>query len=209
MALAKSTHNFQIKLILVRLYIVLGVSSRALAIYKTMDIKQIQFDTMLHYFTDRLISLGCVNELESHLHQSTMIYKSNDVEVSWTLGHSFFYRMLNIIHALDSWYAGTSLQVWNLLKGRSSVFSGGHSPSNTFRFKNSSNSDLGWIIPCNTRSPGWNCSALMLSTPLSKPNMLSNTSRNLMYRCWNWMVSGESGGTLWDSYACLCLTLSF
>ncbi|KAI8336826.1 N-acetyltransferase B complex non catalytic subunit-domain-containing protein [Chlamydoabsidia padenii] len=79
-ALAKSTYNFQIKLILVRLYIVLGVSSRALAIYKTMDIKQIQFDTMLHYFTDRLVSLGCVNELESHLYESMMIYKSNDVE---------------------------------------------------------------------------------------------------------------------------------
>jgi N-terminal acetyltransferase B complex non-catalytic subunit len=81
MALAKSIYNFQIKLILVRLYIVLGVSSRALAIYKTMDIKQIQFDTMLHYFTDRLISLGCANELESHLYESMMIYKSNDVEV--------------------------------------------------------------------------------------------------------------------------------
>ncbi|CAO3589381.1 unnamed protein product [Absidia cylindrospora] len=80
MALAKSAYNFQIKLVLVRLYIVLGVSSRALGIYKTMDIKQIQFDTMIHYFTDRLISLGCVNELESHFYESMMIYKSNDVE---------------------------------------------------------------------------------------------------------------------------------
>lgn len=35
-----------------------------------------------HYFTDRVASLGCVNELEILLHDSLSIYKSNEVEVS-------------------------------------------------------------------------------------------------------------------------------
>ncbi|KAI9304004.1 N-acetyltransferase B complex non catalytic subunit-domain-containing protein [Cunninghamella echinulata] len=80
MALEKSIYNFQIKLLLIRIYIELGVYSRTFAIYKTMDIKQIQFDTMLHYYTDRLISLGCFNDLESYFYESLSIYRSNDVE---------------------------------------------------------------------------------------------------------------------------------
>lgn len=67
-ALIKSIHNFQIKLLLVRMYIMigkskvycfwwwasllmtiflLGVYRRSLEIYRTMEIKQIQFDTMM------------------------------------------------------------------------------------------------------------------------------------------------------------------
>lgn len=34
-----------------------------------------------HYFTDRFASLGCVNQLESLLHDGLSIYKSNEVEV--------------------------------------------------------------------------------------------------------------------------------
>ncbi|CAO3630245.1 unnamed protein product [Cunninghamella blakesleeana] len=79
-ALGKSIYNFQIKLLLVRIYIELGVSARSLSIYKTMDIKQVQFDTMIHYYTDRLISLGCSNDLESHFFESLSIYRSNEVE---------------------------------------------------------------------------------------------------------------------------------
>ncbi|KAG0169915.1 N-alpha-acetyltransferase 25, NatB auxiliary subunit [Apophysomyces sp. BC1015] len=79
-ALTKSTYNFQIKLILVRLYNMLGIHTRPLQIYQTMDIKQIQFDTMIHYFTDRYISLGCFDSLEQTFYESTMIYKSNETE---------------------------------------------------------------------------------------------------------------------------------
>lgn len=64
-ALVKSIHNFQIKLILVRMYtmigkfflyiekkntrliVLLGVYKRPFEIYRTMEIKQIQFDTMM------------------------------------------------------------------------------------------------------------------------------------------------------------------
>ncbi|ORY95533.1 N-acetyltransferase B complex non catalytic subunit-domain-containing protein [Syncephalastrum racemosum] len=80
MALVKSLYNFQIKLILVRLYAMLGVHARPIQIFHTMDIKQIQFDTMIHYFTDRYISLGSTDALEDLLSESLMIYKSNQVE---------------------------------------------------------------------------------------------------------------------------------
>ncbi|KAI9310584.1 N-acetyltransferase B complex non catalytic subunit-domain-containing protein [Dichotomocladium elegans] len=79
-ALAKSIYNFHIKLSLVRLYSMIGVFNRPIQIYKTMDIKQIQFDTMIHYFTDRFISLGCYDDIESVLLESLRIYKSNDIE---------------------------------------------------------------------------------------------------------------------------------
>lgn len=64
-ALVKSIHNFQIKLILVRMYTMIGnlyiymairdmkltvsvgVYKRSFEIYRTMEIKQIQFDTMM------------------------------------------------------------------------------------------------------------------------------------------------------------------
>ncbi|KAJ8657138.1 hypothetical protein O0I10_007218 [Lichtheimia ornata] len=79
-ALPKSIYNFHIKLTLVRLYEILGVYNRPLQIFRTMDIKQIQFDTMTHYFTDRFNSLGCNDEVEDVLLESLMIYKSNEVE---------------------------------------------------------------------------------------------------------------------------------
>jgi N-terminal acetyltransferase B complex non-catalytic subunit len=46
-ALVKSIHNFQIKLLLVRMYTMMGVYKRSFEIYRTMEIKQIQFDTMM------------------------------------------------------------------------------------------------------------------------------------------------------------------
>ncbi|KAI7864096.1 N-acetyltransferase B complex non catalytic subunit-domain-containing protein [Spinellus fusiger] len=79
-ALAKSISNFHIKLTLARLYTMLGVCARPQQIIKTMDIKQIQYDTMIHYFTDRYITLGCHDEVENMLFEALSIYKSNDVE---------------------------------------------------------------------------------------------------------------------------------
>ncbi|KAI9492083.1 N-acetyltransferase B complex non catalytic subunit-domain-containing protein [Zychaea mexicana] len=79
-ALEKSIYNFHIKLTLVRLYAMLGVCNRPVQIFRTMDIKQVQFDTMIHYFTDRFISLACLDEVEQLLLESLMIYKSNQVE---------------------------------------------------------------------------------------------------------------------------------
>ncbi|KAL0143185.1 N-acetyltransferase B complex non catalytic subunit-domain-containing protein [Mucor lusitanicus] len=90
-ALIKSIHNFQIKLVLVRMYTMMGVFKRPFEIYRTMEIKQIQFDTMLHYFTDRFASLGCVDQLESLLHDGLSIYKSNEVETPEMLVKAYQY----------------------------------------------------------------------------------------------------------------------
>ncbi|KAI8384685.1 N-acetyltransferase B complex non catalytic subunit-domain-containing protein [Radiomyces spectabilis] len=90
-ALRRSTYNFQLKLTLVRLYTVLGVYTRPLQIFATMDIKQIQFDTMIHYFTDRFIALGAMDPLEEMLYESMMIYKSNEVETPEMLVKAYQY----------------------------------------------------------------------------------------------------------------------
>ncbi|RUS28495.1 N-acetyltransferase B complex non catalytic subunit-domain-containing protein, partial [Jimgerdemannia flammicorona] len=79
-ALAKSKHNFQFKLLLVRLYLILGVFNRALDIYKTMDIKHVQHDTLSHYLTDRSHTLGFFDQAREMLSESLAIYRSNDVE---------------------------------------------------------------------------------------------------------------------------------
>ncbi|KAG2212015.1 hypothetical protein INT46_001275 [Mucor plumbeus] len=90
-ALIKSIYNFQIKLVLVRMYAMIGVYKRPFEIYRTMEIKQIQFDTMLHYFTDRFASLGCVDQLETLLHDGLSIYKSNEVETPEMLVKAYQY----------------------------------------------------------------------------------------------------------------------
>ncbi|KAG1155736.1 hypothetical protein G6F37_008270 [Rhizopus arrhizus] len=84
-ALAKSVYNFRIKLMLVRLYILLGVYKRPLEIYRTMEIKQIQFDTMT------FAPLGCIDEIESILFDSLQIYRSNEVETPEMLVRAYQY----------------------------------------------------------------------------------------------------------------------
>ncbi|KAI8359816.1 N-acetyltransferase B complex non catalytic subunit-domain-containing protein [Blakeslea trispora] len=90
-ALLKSVYNFQIKLLLVRIYTMLGVYKRPFEIYRSMEIKQIQFDTMIHYFTERYASLGCASELETLLYDSLSIYKSNEVETPEMLVKAYQY----------------------------------------------------------------------------------------------------------------------
>lgn len=61
-----------------------------------MDIKQVQFDTMIHYYTDRLISLGCSNDLESYFFESLSIYRSNEVEVCIYITIYYYYALLTL-----------------------------------------------------------------------------------------------------------------
>ena len=68
-----------------------GVYKRSFEIYRTMEIKQIQFDTMIHYFTDKFASLGCVDELETLFHDALSIYKSNEVETPEMLVKAYQY----------------------------------------------------------------------------------------------------------------------
>ncbi|RPA83356.1 hypothetical protein BJ508DRAFT_413553 [Ascobolus immersus RN42] len=56
-ALSRSVHDYQILLLLTRLYLLLGAPTTAYKIYKRLSIKQIQNDTMSHYYFSRISSL--------------------------------------------------------------------------------------------------------------------------------------------------------
>jgi N-terminal acetyltransferase B complex non-catalytic subunit len=56
-ALSRSVHDYQILLILTRLYLLLGAPTTAYKLYKRLSIKQIQNDTMSHYYFSRISSL--------------------------------------------------------------------------------------------------------------------------------------------------------
>ncbi|KAI1317905.1 N-alpha-acetyltransferase 25, NatB auxiliary subunit [Mortierella claussenii] len=79
-ALSASKHNYQIKLVLIRIYELLGAFNCAIAIYNTMAIKHVQHDTMSHFITDRASSFGLFNEALSQLYSAHEIYHSNEAE---------------------------------------------------------------------------------------------------------------------------------
>ncbi|OZJ06807.1 hypothetical protein BZG36_00101 [Bifiguratus adelaidae] len=79
-ALRRSIHNFQFKLLLVRLYLLLGVQNRPLELFRTMDFKHVQLDTLMHYFTDRSEDLAFYDRTIDLLGENLQIYRSNEVE---------------------------------------------------------------------------------------------------------------------------------
>ncbi|KAG0202620.1 N-alpha-acetyltransferase 25, NatB auxiliary subunit [Mortierella sp. GBA30] len=79
-ALNASKHNYQIKLVLIRIYELLGAFSCATAIYNTMGIKHVQHDTLSHFITDRVTSFGQFNEALTQLYSAHEIYHSNEAE---------------------------------------------------------------------------------------------------------------------------------
>ncbi|KAF9206876.1 N-alpha-acetyltransferase 25, NatB auxiliary subunit [Haplosporangium sp. Z 27] len=79
-ALSASKHNYQIKLVLIRIYELLGAFNCAIFIYNTMAIKHVQHDTMSHFITDRASSFGMFNEALTQLYSAHEIYHSNESE---------------------------------------------------------------------------------------------------------------------------------
>ncbi|KAF9322121.1 N-alpha-acetyltransferase 25, NatB auxiliary subunit [Podila horticola] len=79
-ALNASKHNYQLKLVLIRVYELLGAFSCAAAIYNTMGIKHVQHDTMSHFITDRAVSFGQFNDALNQLYGAHEIYHSNEAE---------------------------------------------------------------------------------------------------------------------------------
>jgi N-terminal acetyltransferase B complex non-catalytic subunit len=66
-----------------RLYIELGITERALDIAVSLDIKNIQFDTLSFLFTDGIESLGQFSYPSRILQNSLSIYDRNEIEVIW------------------------------------------------------------------------------------------------------------------------------
>ncbi|KAF9366671.1 N-alpha-acetyltransferase 25, NatB auxiliary subunit [Mortierella sp. NVP85] len=79
-ALNASKHNYQIKLVLIRIYELLGAFNCAVGIYNTMAIKHVQHDTMSHFITDRASGYGLFNEALSQMYTAHEIYHSNTAE---------------------------------------------------------------------------------------------------------------------------------
>ncbi|KAF5381081.1 hypothetical protein D9615_004014 [Tricholomella constricta] len=85
-ALTKSKQSFQSRLILIRLYRLLGAPSLALEHYRLMGIKQVQHDTLSHLILSRastfsLASTGDIT-LATECLESTQIYLSNSQETA-------------------------------------------------------------------------------------------------------------------------------
>ncbi|KAG0091882.1 N-alpha-acetyltransferase 25, NatB auxiliary subunit [Podila epicladia] len=90
-ALNASKHNYQLKLVLIRVYELLGAFSCASAIYNTMGIKHVQHDTMSHFITDRAVSFGQFNDALNQLYGAHEIYHSNEAETPEMILQAFKY----------------------------------------------------------------------------------------------------------------------
>ncbi|KND04408.1 uncharacterized protein SPPG_00138 [Spizellomyces punctatus DAOM BR117] len=89
--LQRSKFNFQIKLLLIRLYFELGVFQRMLDLAASLDVKQIQHDTLSFLFTDDLELLGCPELALRSFIKAMTIYASNERETPEMIVQAFKY----------------------------------------------------------------------------------------------------------------------
>ncbi|TFK76275.1 actin cytoskeleton organization protein [Pluteus cervinus] len=83
-ALGKSKHSFQSRLLLIRVYRLLGAPSLAVDYYRGLQVKQVQHDTLSHFLLSRAsnFSLAASGDLtfSSECLESSQIYLSNTQE---------------------------------------------------------------------------------------------------------------------------------
>jgi N-terminal acetyltransferase B complex non-catalytic subunit len=79
--LSKSKFNYTFKVLLIRLYFQIGVSQRALDIAATLDIKNIQFDSLSYLVTENLEIFGQISHPLRLLQTTLSIYDRNEIEV--------------------------------------------------------------------------------------------------------------------------------
>ncbi|KAG0240907.1 N-alpha-acetyltransferase 25, NatB auxiliary subunit [Actinomortierella wolfii] len=96
-ALKASKHNYQMKLLLIRIYSILGAFNCANAIYNTMSIRHVQHDTMSHYITDRALNYGLVNEALTQVYEEHQIYHSNEAETPEMILQAYKYSTFSKI----------------------------------------------------------------------------------------------------------------
>ncbi|RKO83343.1 N-acetyltransferase B complex non catalytic subunit-domain-containing protein, partial [Blyttiomyces helicus] len=76
----RSKHNFHFKLLLIRLYFEIGVYKRPLELATSMQIKQVQHDTLSYLFSDDIEFFGCPEQALAVLMNALTIYASNERE---------------------------------------------------------------------------------------------------------------------------------
>ncbi|KHJ30724.1 putative cytoskeleton organization protein [Erysiphe necator] len=108
-ALTKSKHNFQILILLLRLYSYLGCGSLSMSIYQRLAIKQIQMDTLSYTFFDRISTFHPhpfenfpdeVTDTRSpaeHLRRQQKFYQEVTGQISANIKSSFQYGSYNSI----------------------------------------------------------------------------------------------------------------
>ncbi|KAJ6547637.1 actin cytoskeleton organization protein [Mycena capillaripes] len=92
-ALTKSKQSFQTRLMLIRIYRLLGVPSMALEHYRIMQIKQVQHDTLSHFILSRssMFSLAASGDLTfaTECLEASQIYLSNTQDTGEYIGRAF------------------------------------------------------------------------------------------------------------------------
>ncbi|KAJ3298905.1 N-alpha-acetyltransferase 25, NatB auxiliary subunit [Borealophlyctis nickersoniae] len=81
--LQRSKYNYQMKLLLIRLYFEAGVFKRPITLAASLDVKHVQNDTLSYLFTDDIELLGCFEPAIALFYKTLTIYQSNEREVTW------------------------------------------------------------------------------------------------------------------------------
>lgn len=89
----RSKQSFQVRLLLIRIYRLLGAPSLALEHYRMMNVKQVQNDTLSHFILSRasLFSLSSMGDLtySSECLESSQIYVANSQETAEYIVRAF------------------------------------------------------------------------------------------------------------------------
>jgi hypothetical protein len=83
--------NFAAKLFLILVYLKLGSVLLALDLFRSLDVKQLQLDTLAYIISDHLLELGDLEHAELFFHESFFIYDENRTQ-SWSLIAEAFSR---------------------------------------------------------------------------------------------------------------------
>ncbi|CAG8502005.1 8272_t:CDS:10 [Acaulospora morrowiae] len=104
MALTKSKHNFQLKLLLIRLYQIVGIFYRQADLYKSMDFKHVQQDTMSHYIVARSFSSGSFEEAIQACYDTQSIYNNNQSETPEMVVQAYKFATFSKIQEFIAFY---------------------------------------------------------------------------------------------------------
>jgi hypothetical protein len=90
-AMDAAPDNFAAKLFLILVYLKLGSVLLALDLFRSLDVKQLQLDTLAYIISDHLLELGDLEHAELFFHESFFIYDENRTQ-SWSLIAEAFSR---------------------------------------------------------------------------------------------------------------------
>ncbi|OLL26166.1 N-terminal acetyltransferase B complex subunit arm1 [Neolecta irregularis DAH-3] len=136
--LKHSPCNYQFKFLLIRLYIMLGAFPQAISVYKSLNIKQIQCDTLNHLVFTRIASVYPSETVTSLLKESCSIYGANAEETPEAICRAYesgawskiedFTKLRQRLEA-SLWKAMTGIEL-----GRLAFFQNGHNYDFQYNF---------------------------------------------------------------------------